>query len=395
MDNQTMQIITGQHSPLRAAPQKLLLNEFDAPCINETNDKADYLNLIFTLLIWFLIASLHSLAFYKDALRHHTNVNIFRDLASILPGYVVLLALSCGFARVFSKKADHLLKLKNMLFTSGLTVLLGVPILTMISLLMNALINHRDLTTLPAMLNKHSAIIYCVDAGLLLFAYLMQAAYAFWHKGQIQSLAFTQQNNESLALRLRLLQGQLKPHFLFNALNSISALVRTADRELASSALEKLSALLRYVVHSSKHEWLSVADEINFTKAYLDMQMLRYGERTSINWHLANVPWEKLSCPPLLFQPLVENAIHHGVEQNHEICHIQINLRQKGDMLEFRITSPVFKQGCSKKGHGLGLSASRDRLAILYGQRASLTTEASTDRYTATLEFPLGFLQTA
>ncbi|MFZ6743283.1 sensor histidine kinase [Undibacterium sp. JH2W] len=395
MDSQTLPVIAASNQDRESAPGKPWPDEMTYSPIWEAKNKATYLNLGFTLLCWLLIASLHALAFYKDTLRDPTTANILLEYASILPGYILLATLSCTFAVVLSKNTGILLKPRNILAVCSLTLLLGLPILTALALSMETLVAHHDLAGFKFGINKRSGFAYFIDTTLLLFAYLMQAAFAFWIKVQAEGQAYSLQNNESLALRLRLLQGQLKPHFLFNALNSISALVRTADRELASDALEKLSALLRYVLHSSKHEWLSVSDEINFTKAYLDMQMLRYGERTSITWHLANVPWEKLACPPLLFQPLVENAIHHGVEQNHEICHIQINLLQRGDILEFHITSPVFKQGCSKKGHGLGLSASTDRLAILYGQRAALRTEASTDRYTATLEFPLRFLQPA
>jgi len=357
--------------------------------------RAAYLNLLFTLLIWLLIASLHALAFYKDTLRAGASAKASFDYISILPGYAMLAAISYAFFLAFSRKSESMLSTRNILMSTCLIVILGLPVLTSLVLFMETTFSHPDAMGMQAGFHKRSGFAFFTDAVLLLFAYLMQVAYAFGLKGQAENLAYTQQSNESLALRLRLLQGQLKPHFLFNALNSISALVRTADRELASSALEKLSALLRYVVHSGKHEWLSVADEITFTKAYLDMQMLRYGDRTSISWNMPDEAWQDLACPPLLFQPLVENAIHHGVEQNHEICHLQIGLKKKGDMLEFRITSPLFKQTSSKKGHGLGLSASRDRLAILYGQQAALRTDVSTDSYTAILEFPAAHLKHA
>ncbi|PXX43233.1 sensor histidine kinase [Undibacterium pigrum] len=366
---------------------------------SHSGKRAAYLNLLFTLLIWLLIASLHALASYKDALRNtlrnSANAKASFDYIAILPGYALLAIISYGFYIAFSRKTESMLKTRNILMSTCMIVILGLPVLTGLVLFMETTFSHPDAMSMKAGFDQRSGFAFFTDAVLLLFAYLMQVAYAFGLKGQAENLAYAQQSNESLALRLRLLQGQLKPHFLFNALNSISALVRTADRELASSALEKLSALLRYVVHSGKHEWLSVADEIAFTKAYLDMQMLRYGERTSISWNMPDEAWQDLACPPLLFQPLVENAIHHGVEQNHEICHLQIGLAKKGDLLEFRITNPLFKQTSSKKGHGLGISASRDRLAILYGQQAALRTDVTTDSYTAILEFPAMHLKHA
>jgi two-component system sensor histidine kinase AlgZ len=373
-------------------PMRIITNSVRKIHGDKPGNKAIYLTLAFTLLIWLLIASLHCLAFYKDTLRTRPDAKMSFEYITILPGYILLAAISCGFAIAFSTKNENWPSSKDMLLSACLTIVLGLPVLSGLAVFMDTTLNHPAYT-MQAALSKRPGFFYFTDAALLLFSYLMQAAYAFWLKSQAENLAYIQQNNESLALRLRLLQGQLKPHFLFNALNSISALVRTADRQLASSALEKLSELLRYVVHSGKHEWLSVADEIAFTKAYLDMQMLRYGERASISWNMANEAWQDLACPPLLFQPLVENAIHHGVEQNHEICHLQIELARKNDMLEFRISNPLFKQTCNKKGHGLGLSASRDRLAILYGSRATLKTTAATDSYTAILEFPLLFLK--
>ncbi len=341
-----------------------------------------------TLLAWGVILVLHMLSIYHDTLAAPEPEPLSLTLLPLLPPFTVMAMVACALALAFERWTEAMLRPRTMLWQALLLIAVAVPLENASAAALELLLNGKSLALLPAALLERPDSIWWIDVYLTALAYLTQAAYAAWWRGQAQALACYRAQTEGLQLRLRLLQGQLEPHFLFNALNSISALVRTADRELAALALNRLSDLLHYVVQASQHEWLSVADELAFLGHYLELQMLRYGERMSIEWDLGEAPWAQLACPPLLFQPLVENAIHHGVEQHHDQCSVRIVLRQEQGMIRFAIDNPVLGQAAPRKGHGLGLAAIRERIAILYGQQASLRTSFDPHGFLATLTFP-------
>lgn len=316
-----------------------------------------------------------------------------------LLGYVVctwlpLILASCAMALAFGRWRDTLLLPRNLaLLLLGATVLM-LPLMEIVAVLVEldwakAPLNSFS-SSFSAEFVRRGRFAWWTDGCSLLFALGAQAAVAAWQQAQAQALAWQQEQSEQLQLRLRLLQGQLKPHFLFNALNSISALVRSAEREPACHAVNQLRELLRYVVHAGDQEWLSVADELAFVRHYLDMQMLRYGERLTLDWRIGQADWAQMACPPLLFQPLLENAIHHGIEIHHERCLIRIELALESGALRFCVHNPVVAGALPRQsqGHGIGLSAIRGRIAILYGELAQLLTVLEADYFCATLHMP-------
>ncbi|MDC8771825.1 sensor histidine kinase [Roseateles albus] len=219
-------------------------------------------------------------------------------------------------------------------------------------------------------------------------AFSVQAFVISKANARAREAARQREQSDHLRLRLLLLQGQLEPHFLFNALNSISALVRAADRGMALTALTRVSELLRYALRASKTEWVSVQDEMNFTRDYLQLQSLRYGESLSVQWQIDEAAWERVACPPLMFQPLVENAIHHGLEACDGEGLVALSLRPDGDGLRLTLRNPVGAEAPRQRGHGLGLSATRERLQLLYGDAARLLTRQEAGRFTTELILP-------
>jgi two-component system sensor histidine kinase AlgZ len=344
-----------------------------------------------TLAGWGLLVLLHAFALRRDAAGRLADIAL-----SVGPPVLVLALASCALAYAFARAGEAMLRPSRLaLLGAGFT---GAVLVTAAasSVLARLLADGAPLAAFGARLAQQGAFGWWVDACLAALAFLSQAAFAAWRRGQQQTLAAEQARADGLALRLRLLQGQLKPHFLFNALNSISALVRTAERTLAAQALGQLSELLGHVVHASRHSWLTVADEMAFIEAYLDMQLLRYGERLTIELEVGNGDWAALACPPLLFQPLVENAIHHGVEQHHRQCCLRMRLALDDGVIRFAIDNPLAPPGAVRPGpgmgpgmgHGMGHGATRERLAILYGAEASLTGCNDGATYRATLSFP-------
>ncbi len=194
--------------------------------------------------------------------------------------------------------------------------------------------------------------------------------------------------------RLAQLQGQLEPHFVFNALNSVSALIRANDPPRALKALAEMASMMRHTLKAGAGDWISVQDELNFVRGYLDLQRLRFGDAFEVDWQIAPGPWDSCACPPLLFQPLVENAFHHCVEVSGRFERIRLRLEatQAGELLLAvhnrvpRVSAPVL----SNAGFGLGLSGTRERLALLYGSQARLSAQAGADgEFAVLLALPL------
>jgi two-component system sensor histidine kinase AlgZ len=330
------------------------------------------------------IALLQSVAFYRFKLAADAKVQFIDALGDIAPPMLALVAASCLLAFAFQRMSATLLRPWPLFLGLMAMLALSLPMEAVAATLYALWRHDLPLADFPAQLLRREAFVWWVDACMSIFAYLAQAGYAVWQRNRLQDEAWQQAQDEGLELRLRLLQGQLKPHFLFNALNSISALVRTADRDLAADALVQLSALLRHAVHASKQEWLSTADEMAFLDDYLNLQLLRYGERLTIEVEIGNAPWASLACPPLLF----ENAIHHGVERHDQACSIAIGLALEQGLIRLTIRNALVQAQSPRQGHGIGQAATRERLAILYGGAASLHTESGADAYTATLAFP-------
>jgi signal transduction histidine kinase len=171
--------------------------------------------------------------------------------------------------------------------------------------------------------------------------------------------------------QLQALRSQLNPHFLFNALHSIAELVH-ANPKLAEKLILRLGELLRQVLQSSTLQEVSLADELDFIRGYIDIEQMRLGERLRVEW---DVPPELLSArvPSLILQPLVENAIQHGIAPVSRPGVLTIRARREGPslLLEVRDTGPGMQQGAERL-RGIGLSNTSARLQQLYGERQSL-----------------------
>jgi two-component system sensor histidine kinase AlgZ len=144
----------------------------------------------------------------------------------------------------------------------------------------------------------------------------------YWRQARERELAWQRSQTDMLNLRLALeeqrmlaLRAQLEPHFLFNALNAISALVRDGDKPLALGGIGRLSDLLRYALSASvRNNRATVAAELQFVRDYLDLQRLRYGERLQVRIDGDDDLLHEVECPPLLLQPLIENALRHDLD---------------------------------------------------------------------------------
>lgn len=189
------------------------------------------------------------------------------------------------------------------------------------------------------------------------------------------------QNAELKALRM-----QIDPHFLFNSLNSISALT-TTNPELARTMTTTLADFFRKSLQYGSKETVSLKEELSLLNHYLDIEKIRFGKRLNVVQHIEP---DTLSCltPPLLLQPLVENAIKHGIADSIEGGTVSISAQTKSDRLFISVENPIGDDSSKKKGTGLGLEIVKKRLAATYGKESDLQTESDGNIFRVILFFP-------
>jgi two-component sensor histidine kinase len=190
---------------------------------------------------------------------------------------------------------------------------------------------------------------------------------------------------QAAAAKIAALQARMNPHFLFNALNMIAALVRS-DARAAEQAVENLADVLRRTLDRSAETLSTVRDEVDYVRAYLALEQQRWGDRLRVEWDVAG---EALgaSIPPLLIQPLVENALRHGLGSKLDGGTIRLCVRTDGGRL--LLTVEDSGRGFARAWReGTGLGNLRERLAALYDGEASLTVSNREQGACVTVDVP-------
>jgi two-component system sensor histidine kinase AlgZ len=197
-----------------------------------------------------------------------------------------------------------------------------------------------------------------------------------------------QQNMRAEALaRVQALQSRIRPHFLFNSLNTIASLTQI-DPNQAEVAVEDLADLFRNSLADAGHQ-VSLQDELRLSQRYLDIEALRLGQRLKLRWCVDELPMDA-QVPRLLIQPLLENAIYHGIEPLAEGGTIGIDGHLYGDEIYITISNPLpDKQSeTERKGNRIAQENVRQRLAALYGEDGKLTVQADHNDYLTTISLP-------
>jgi len=187
------------------------------------------------------------------------------------------------------------------------------------------------------------------------------------------------------AARLAELQSRIRPHFLFNTLNSAIALVR-AEPAKAEAVLEDLSELFRSAL-ADPADSVTLAQEIVLAQRYLDIEKIRFGDRLRVHWSL-DASADVARLPPLLLQPLVENAVRHGVEPSASGAKIRIATTRRGSVVVIKVTNSL-PAGNGLPGHGLALTNVRERLFLLHDVQAQFKTTCKDGLFQVRLEIPL------
>lgn len=275
-----------------------------------------------------------------------------------------LLCISTKFLKNFSQR------LANILWNS-------IPIITVLifsylaSLALNKLgiVKQSDISWYVSFILQ--SVLISMTVTLLVWFY-------FYHR-------YTWKKHIEIHTRARIqaLQAKIRPHFLFNSLNTIASLISIYP-EQAEEAVEDLADVFRAALTSS--DTITLSQELNTTKHYLHLEKLRLGDRLQVMWEVDNVPGRAL-IPALSLQPLVENAVYHGIQPLEQGGCVEIRGHKLEKQLVFSIKNPVAKEK-NTKGHGIAQENIRQRLNLAYGKQANMVIEANENTYTVIITLP-------
>jgi two-component system, LytTR family, sensor kinase len=199
-------------------------------------------------------------------------------------------------------------------------------------------------------------------------------AVTYYHQAQERALKASRLDTQLAEAQLQALQRQLHPHFLFNTLNAISALMHR-DVEAADQMLSKLSDLLRIALDQRGAQEVALKDELEFLQKYLEIEQARFGDRLSVDFTIEPQTLDA-QVPNLILQPLVENSVRHAVAVRIEPGHIAVKARRNDDRLELSVRDNgpgLPKERAVAPSSGVGLANTRSRLERLYGASQHLT----------------------
>ena len=193
-------------------------------------------------------------------------------------------------------------------------------------------------------------------------------AFYFYRQATARELAASQLRASLAQARLRVLQAQLEPHFLFNTLNAISMLALEGNHTAVVETIGRLRELLRVSLSHDRPQEVSLARELELVEGYLGIQRVRFTDRLAVAYDIAPTVFDAV-VPSMILQPLVENAVIHGISADTGGCRVTISAAREGPSLrlDVRDTGPGFASTDSPRREGIGLVNTRARLQQLYG----------------------------
>jgi LytS/YehU family sensor histidine kinase len=240
---------------------------------------------------------------------------------------------------------------------------------------------------LPGRFRAAAALLFAVGVFLFALATLLHALFAAVERSRAAERRALELQVLARDAELKALKAQLDPHFLFNSLNSVAALIGT-DPGAARRMCYLMAGFFRKSLGLARRELIPLAEEMYLAETFLAIEEVRFGDRLQSALEVEE-PTLTLAVPPLLLQPLVENAVHHGVAHLVEGGRVRIAARRRGDLLELEVENPCDPERPASRGAGVGLANVRARLDALYGHRARLEVEAHPDRYRVRASLPV------
>jgi hypothetical protein len=218
-------------------------------------------------------------------------------------------------------------------------------------------------------------ILFWTPFGVLFYGALASVGFALDSHRRLREreLFASRMEAQLVEAQLGALRMQLQPHFLFNAMNTVAMLIRQGDAQTAVRVLARLSDLLRQILDDARGQEVPIEEELDLLARYLEIEQLRFGDRLDVRISLADAARGAL-VPSFLLQPLVENAIRHGIARRASAGRIELDGRREDGVLVLRLRNdgPPLPDDWKPYGAGIGLRNTRARLDRLYGDAASL-----------------------
>ncbi len=325
------------------------------------------------LLLAYLLVMTGGLA-WTEAWSLSAPLAVFYALICLAPWYMCR-ALPLGSSKIFKVLGNHLAAaiaagLIWIVLAKGLALALGHYVFVRL--------NERFSPQLPLLF------------GIGVLLYLLSVALHYVLLSMESSKEAETREQEALTLaresELKALKAQINPHFLFNSLNSISALA-TVDGQRARDMCIKLSDFLRTTLKLGEKQHITLADELALAKAYLEVEQVRFGARLRVEID-ADPDCGQCVVPSLVLQPLVENAVKHGIAGLVDGGTIRLEARCRDGYLQLKIENEFDPDSPASSRHGLGLRNVRDRLRAVYENTARVDTRASSDHFVVEMELP-------
>jgi two-component system, LytTR family, sensor histidine kinase AlgZ len=294
------------------------------------------------------------------------------DYFALTSFFMLWIVLASAFFLCLIRRLNLNLSLKGQGILAYLVVILNTTVLAIVT---DLVFRQQDLQQWDAWFIIETVLISTVLTGLILRYFYLQ------HLWQLQQQA-------ELVSRVDALQARIRPHFLFNSMNSIVGLIHE-DSEAAEEAVIDLAELFRATLKDASH-LVPVQQELALCKRYLRIEKLRLGERLVIEWQINNLSQEAM-VPQLSIQPLVENAIYHGIQPTAAGGTLVLDVREQESFLYVMISNPLPSPGYEKthQGNRMAMVNIKSRLQAFFGERAVLKSSQVNDRYITTLRIPL------
>jgi two-component system sensor histidine kinase AlgZ len=320
-----------------------------------------------------------------EALPDFRNLGVFARILVIinLVAFVAASIKSENFAQLVNEFLELSLVIEPVLIASMVLLFIANPWLARLPYWVGVALIAVTVLWLTAGVAWLHASVESAPLGVVrasAFALLLTAVLAgYFH---LRNRAFSPALAEA---RLQALQARIRPHFLFNALNAVLSLIRK-DARRAETALEDLAELYRMVMADNK-QLTTLARELELTRQYLNLEQLRLGSRLVIRWRIDEAPSDAL-VPPLLLQPLVENAVYHGIEPGLLPGTIEIAIRCERNRLLVKLINPYHAEHQQRQGNRMALANIRERLALHFDVEGELQSGVIDDHYEIRMAMP-------
>ena len=347
-------------------------------------------NLYVYLLVWAVITAAHTLI-----IPYFFNIGFFMAFITSLVFNVIFASLAIGlwyivrFLKIDNQSAFRVMV--NHFLTACVFLLvwvcLGLLVIEIVSMGESMIVVNRQITddyerflivTLPARMFM-GLLFYC----LIILFYYLHIYYVSFKRNLIKTAELNSIIKET---QLELLQSQLNPHFIFNSLNSISSLT-LSDSAKAQDMVVKLSTFLRYSLGQKTSQLVPLHEELKNCLLYLEIEKTRFGSRLALENEISD---ECLNArvPNMIMQPLIENAVKHGVYESIEQVLIKLNCKAVDDILVITISNNYDPEKRKTPGKNMGIRNVRERLTLLYGKGEWMTITDWNNLFTITLRIP-------